>query len=83
MRSAATGFILGYVVIAFLIAPLIVYASGAAHDYTDGVVIVLDRTGMTEAWQRGARQAVEFRDHAMRALDDFLDRQVMPLVLRR
>ena len=81
MRTTATGFILGYAVIAFVIAPSLLYASGAAPNYGRGVVMVLDRTGMLELSRRGARQAVEFRDHAMQLLDSFLDRRVVPYLL--
>ncbi len=80
MRTAASGFILGFAVISFLIVPLILYASGAARDYTGGLVIVMDQTGMLGLLQRGARQSVEFYDHAMWALNDFLNREVVPLI---
>ncbi|HTI84736.1 MAG TPA: hypothetical protein VL614_30145 [Acetobacteraceae bacterium] len=81
MRTVATGFILGIAVTVFLIAPFLACASGAARDYPGGVFIVLDRTGMLELLQRGARQAVEFSDHAMSAVDDFLNHQVVPLLM--
>jgi hypothetical protein len=81
MRNSITGFILGFAAIAFLIAPSLLCASGEASDYTGGVVVVLNRMDVLEPLQRGARQAVEFRDHAMWVLDDFLNRQVLPHLL--
>lgn len=83
MRTAATGLVLGYVVVTFLIAPLFLCAAGAADSYPTGVMIVLNRTGMLGLLQRGMSQAVEFCDHAVRALDDFLSREVAPLMLRQ
>ncbi len=59
MRTAAAGFVLGYLVIALLIAPTLLCALGAAPSYPDGVAMVLNRSGVLEPLQRGAKQAVE------------------------
>ena len=77
MRNAATGFILGYAVVALLIAPMLVWTCGVARSYADGVGIVLNRMDMLRPLQRGVRQAVEFGDHTMSVVDDFLNRQVV------
>jgi hypothetical protein len=78
MRTAATGFFLGYVVVALLIAPTLLCAFGATSDYSAAVVTVLSRTGVLEATRRGAREAVEIRDHVELVVNDFLDRRIGP-----
>ena len=78
MRTAAAGFVLGYLVIALLIAPSLLCALGAAPSYPVGVAMVLNRSGVLEPLQRGARQAVEIRDHVMSVVDDYLSQRMFP-----
>jgi hypothetical protein len=78
MRTAAAGFVLGYLVIALLIAPSLLCALGAAPSYPDGVAMVLNRSGVLEPLQRGAKQAVEIRDHVMSVVDDYLSHRLLP-----
>jgi hypothetical protein len=78
MRTAATGFVLGYLVIALLIAPSLLCVLGGAPSYPVGVAMVLNRSGVLEPLQRGARQAVEIRDHVMSVVDDYLSQQMFP-----
>jgi hypothetical protein len=46
MRTVATGFFLGYLVVAFLIAPPLLWVLHMTPDYVSGVVLVLDRSGV-------------------------------------
>ena len=81
MRTAATGFCLGYLLIALLIAPSLMYVLGVASSYPAGVTMVLDRSGILEPLQRAARQTEEFRDHVMWIADDYLSRRIVPHIL--
>jgi hypothetical protein len=81
MRTAATGFCLGYLLIALLIAPSLMWVLGVAPSYAAGVTLVLDRSGVLEPLQQAARQTEEFRDHVVLIADDYLSRRIIPHAL--
>jgi hypothetical protein len=62
MRTAATGFLLGYLTIALVIAPALLCALDITPSYSDGVRVVLNRTGVSPAIQRYGTDAEDLRD---------------------
>ncbi|HEX3399749.1 MAG TPA: hypothetical protein VHT74_05430 [Acetobacteraceae bacterium] len=73
MRSVAAGFALGYLVIAFLLAPAMLWAFKVTPSYTGGVVMVLDRSGILIPLKNQVDQATQIRDRALGQLADYLD----------
>jgi hypothetical protein len=73
MRNAAAGFVLGYLVIALLIAPPVLWATQATRSYGDGVVLVLTRTGVLGSMKNVIDQATEFRDRMLTELADYMN----------
>lgn len=62
MRTAATGFFLGYLAVGLLIAPVVLCALQVTPNYASGVAMVLDREGVSATVDRTAQQLVELRD---------------------
>lgn len=62
MRAAAAGFLLGYLTIALVIAPALLCALDVTPSYSNGVRIVLDRTGVSPVIQRYGADAENLRD---------------------
>lgn len=73
MRNAAAGFLLGYLVVALMIAPSVLWATQVTHSYGDGVVLVLNRTGVLGQMKRAVDQATDFRDRMLTGLADYIN----------
>jgi len=56
VRTAVTGFFLGYVTIALLIAPMALWALEITPSYAGGVVMVIERYGVLAPIQSGIQQ---------------------------
>lgn len=76
MRTAATGFFLGYFVIAILIAPSLLWVLHVTPDYASGVIVVLDRTGVLGPVQKGAQQVVDLRDRVRAEFATYVERAI-------
>jgi hypothetical protein len=78
MRSVFAGFALGYLAIAFLAAPVTLWAFQATPSYVGGVTTVLDRSGVIMPIRSRLEQAVQMRDKLMDELGDYLGNKFLP-----
>jgi hypothetical protein len=76
MRTVTTGFLLGYLVVGFLIAPSVLCALNLVPNYASGVTVVLERTGVSRAIKQSGQQLVEIRDRANQKLAAKIDRLI-------
>jgi len=78
MRTAATGFLLGYLTIALLIAPALLCALEVSPTYSDGVTTVLSRTGVLKVMHRYGNEAETMRDQAARSVSHYVASKLWP-----
>ncbi|MEJ0018574.1 MAG: hypothetical protein WDN25_18845 [Acetobacteraceae bacterium] len=78
MRTIFGGFILGYLMIALVIAPAVMCALNVTPSYRTGVVTVLERSGVLQPVRDSAREAAQFRDRMLTRLSDFVDSKLTP-----
>jgi hypothetical protein len=74
MRTVATGFVLGYFVIAILFVPAVMWGLQMTPTYTSGVLVVLDRTGVLGPVEDAAQQVVELRDRMRAELTAYIEK---------
>ena len=73
MRNVVAGFFLGYLVVALMIAPSVLWATQATHGYGDSVVLVLNRTGVLRPIKSTIDQATELRDRMLTELVNYIN----------
>ena len=72
MRTAASGFFLGYLTVLIVLTPALLWALDVAPSYPRALTLTLERAGVIGASQRYAREAGEFRDRLMWQLSRFV-----------
>jgi hypothetical protein len=78
MRKALTGFACGYLMIVLVVAPAVLCALGKAPSYGDGVVAVLNQTGVLSRVKNGVDEAAETRDRLLNQLAVYIARKLGP-----
>ena len=78
MRKALTGFACGYLMITFVVAPAWLCAAGKVPSYSDGLVVMLDRTGVLSRVKSGMDQAANTRDRLLNQLAVYIARKLGP-----
>lgn len=76
MRTVATGFVLGYFVIAILIVPALMWGLQMTPTYTSGILVVLDRTGVLGPVEDTAQQVVDLRDRMRAELTAYVEKAI-------
>jgi hypothetical protein len=77
MRTIATGFLLGYVVVGLLIAPSLLWAMRVTPDYSTGVAMVLERTGVSGAIDLAGQELVVLQNQISEQVAADLDRLML------
>lgn len=76
MRTVATGFVLGYFLVAILIVPSLLWGLQMTPTYTGGVLMVLDRTGVLGPAEDIAQQVVDLRDRVRAEVVAYVERAI-------
>jgi hypothetical protein len=76
MRTVATGFVLGYFVIAILVVPALLWGLQMTPTYSSGILVVLDRTGVLGPVEDTAKQVVDLRDRMRAELTAYVEKAI-------
>ena len=78
MRNLAAGFALGYLMIAFVITPTMLWAMQMTPSYAGGVVMVLDRSGIPTPIKTQIEHAMQARDRMLNEVASSLANKMFP-----
>jgi hypothetical protein len=78
MRRAITGFVCGYLMVALVVMPAIMVAVGRTTSYSEGVVIVLTRSGVIDRVRLGVRDVIDTRDRLLGDIADYIATKLAP-----
>ena len=65
MRKLAAGFVFGYLTIALLVVPAVLWGFQVTPSYAGGVAMVLDRSGVLAPIKANVDQAAQVRDELL------------------
>ena len=78
MRTVFAGFLLGYMMVSYMIAPMVLWALQVVPSYTSGVVMVMDRSGVLAPLKQGMDQTAQFRDRQLVRLAEYIGSKLSP-----